>query len=293
MVARTKALRQALVEVNPFGFEPEIVRKDFEPGIREAQAQNHVPVLSSERLSGNPHSGGYDSKTIADRLASTFPNARVLVVIREQTSMLISVYKEYVRSGGAASFRHYVNAPLGSARVPLFRFDYLEYHRLVGYYCDLFGAANVLALPYELLQMQPQTFLSRINEFLSMPATHSEFRRVNTSPSSFALSLKRQANRWIVRDDLNPAPFFALDGSNKTLMRLCRKVDAQVPTALRNGHERRWHRFAEREVGIRYAESNALTAKLTGIDLRAFGYVCESSLSGRRHSGAEDGATPC
>jgi hypothetical protein len=33
--------------------------------------------------------------------------------------------------------------------------------------------------------------------------------------------------------------------------------------------------YAESEVGTRYAESNALTAELTGLDLRAFGYLCK------------------
>lgn len=44
---------------------------------------------------------------------------------------------------------------------------------------------------------------------------------------------------------------------------------------LRKGYERRWYRRAEREVGSRYARSNTLTAKLAGIDLRAFVYACE------------------
>jgi hypothetical protein len=59
------------------------------------------------------------------------------------------------------------------------------------------------------------------------------------------------------------------------LERLCQKVDARVPVPLRDRHERRWRRLAAREVGTRYAKSNALTAELTGLDLRTYGYVCE------------------
>ncbi len=275
LVAGSKALRSAFVKVNPFDFEPEIVRKDFEPRIREAQARNHVAVLSSERLAGNPHSGGYDSKIIADRLVAVFPNARVLIVIREQRGMLVSMYKQYLKRGGAATFEQYVHQPKGPPRVPLFRFDFLEYHRLIGYYQGLFGAENVLVLPYELLQTQPRTFLERIGGFAGVPATRAELSRVHPSPSSLVLSLKRHANRWIVRNSLNPAAPFAFSGSNKILEHICREVDAWLPAALRGGHERRWYRIAEREAGARYTESNALTAKLTGIDLRAFGYTCK------------------
>jgi hypothetical protein len=277
------------IGVNPFDFEPEIVRKDLEPKIRKAQAQDLVPVVSSERLSGNPHFGGYDSKIIADRLAAVFPNARILVVIREQTSMLVSIYKQYIMRGGAASFRQYVTPPGPSfrqhvtpsrsraARLPIFRFDFLEYHRLIGYYQHLFGAPNVLVLPYELLRTQPKTFLERIGEFVGVPATRAEFQRMNVSPSALTLSLKRQANRYFVRDPVNVAAPFAFHNSNHILTRICRGVDTKVPIALRENHESRWRRFAEHEVGTRYAESNALTAKLTGIDLRALGYPTEET----------------
>ena len=274
-VARSKTLVPAFVQVNPFSFEPEAVRKDFEPGIREARARNLVPVLSSERLSGNPHSGGYDSKNIADRLAAVFPDARVLVVIREQTSMLVSIYKQYVKAGGAAPFRRYITVPPAGPRMPLFRFDFLEYHRLVGYYQDLFGVTNVLVLPYELLQTQPQTFLERIGEFGGVPVARARLRPKAVSLSALTLSFKRHANRYVVWDTLNPGAPLAFDESNEHLKRLCNKVDRKLPVALRHLYERRWRRFAEREVGTRYAESNSLTAKLTGLDLRTLGYTCE------------------
>ncbi len=264
-----------LVVANPFDFKLGKVRANIEPRVREAQARDLVPVISWERLSGMPHAGGYDSKIIADRLAAAFPNARVLVVIREQTSMLVSAYKEYVREGGAATFRQYVTVPPGPPRMALFRFDFFEYHHLISYYQDLFGAANVLVLPYELLQTQRETFLERIGGFVGVPATRSEFRQVNLSVSALILSLKRHANRYVVLDAVNPAPPFAFHKSNKKLMRMCRRVDEKIPTSLKDRYERRLRRYAEREVGTRYAKSNALTAKLTGLDLRAFGYACE------------------
>jgi hypothetical protein len=227
VVTRKKALRQALVSCNPFEFDPEITRGNFEPRIREIETQNLVAVLTHEGLSGNPHRGGLDSKTIADRLAAVFPNARVLVGIREQTSMLISLYKQYVKRGGVATFKQYANpssvgSVLGAVR---FRFDFLEYHRLIGYYQDLFGAANVLVLPQELLRTQAQAFLERIGKFLNVPTIRAEYRMVNASPSALSLSLKRRANRYVVRELYNSHPLFALEGSNKALLRICDEVD--------------------------------------------------------------------
>jgi hypothetical protein len=274
LVSGGKRLRPTFVEINPFGFDPEAVRAGFESDIREAESRGLVPVLSAERLSGNPHFGGYDGRLIADRLAAAFPDARVLVAIREQAGMLVSLYKQYVKRGGAAPFRRYVAGTPGADRAPRFRLDFLEYHRLVAHYQALFGDENVLVLPYELLLSQPEVFLEQIGGFLGVPATGADPRWANASPSALSLSLKRHANRWVVRDAFNPVPPFAFDGANDDLLRLCSAADARVPATLLERHERRWRRFAEAEVGDHYAESNALTARLTGLDLRAFGYAC-------------------
>lgn len=271
-VAGPRIVRSVFVAVNPFDFDPGAARKNFARGINEAEAQGLVPIFSHERLSGSPYAGGYDSRTNADRLAATFPEARILVVIREQASMLGSVYKQYLRWGGAASFDQYVTPPPGTGRLPVFRFDFLEYHRLIGYYQDLFGAENVLVLPYELLRVQPGEFLARIGNFLGTPVATPKGAMANISPSALSLSLKRQVNRYVVRDGLNPAPPLEIGNSNRVLMKACRRIDERVPARLVDGYERRWRRHIQDKVGERYAKSNDITTRLIGIDLREFGY---------------------
>jgi hypothetical protein len=276
-VAGPRIVHSAFVAVNPFDFDAGAVRKNFERGINEAEAQGLVPVFSHERLSGSPYAGGHDSRTNADRLAATFPEARILVVIREQASMLGSIYKQYLRSGGAASFDQYVTPPPGTGRMPIFRFDFLEYHRLIGYYQQLFGVENVLALPYELLRENPGEFLARIGNFLGIPIAAPKGAMANISPSALSLSLKRQVNRYVVRDGLNPAPPLEINNSNRALLKACRRIDERVPARLIEGYERRWRSYIKHKVGERYAKSNAITTKLIGIELGEFGYPCQTS----------------
>ncbi|MBA3492053.1 MAG: sulfotransferase [Rubrobacteraceae bacterium] len=265
---------QRLIAVNAFDFRPKRIRKQMER--KMGLAQGLVPVLSSERLSGEPHFGGYDSEIIADRLAAVFPNARILIVVREQMSMFLSIYKEYIRRGGAASLRQYLATPRDGYWMPQFRFEFLEYHRLIGYYQHHFGAESVMVLPYELLRARPGRFLGMIGEFVGVPVVEPQVRPVNVSLSALALSLKRHANRYFVLDGpVNPAPPFDFPASNELLERMFRMLDSQLPITVHDRLERRWRRSAAREVGTRYAASNAVTADLTGLDLRAFGYVCE------------------
>ena len=159
------AIMKFLILPNALAFDPAQSLKHFQPAILEVTTGGLVPVLSHERLAGTPHSGGYDSKELTNRLAEVFPRAKVLLVIREQRSMIVSTYKQYVRNGGPCSLRIYLHPPRSDGRMPLFDFQYFEYHRLVGYYQELFGLSNVLVLPYELFRDYPKEFGSRIMAF--------------------------------------------------------------------------------------------------------------------------------
>ncbi len=77
------------------GFEPERVRSM----ILERWDGKGIPVLTAERLSGHPMSGGFDQKIISERLYSAFPEAIVLIGIREADEVKGSVYKQLVREG--------------------------------------------------------------------------------------------------------------------------------------------------------------------------------------------------
>lgn len=198
----------------------------------------------------------------------------MLVVIREQQAMILSIYKMYVRMGGAASLEQFLSRSRGLARMPSFRFDFPEYHRLIGYYSKLFGAENLLVLPYELLRVDPPVFLRAIGDFTGAETIASSFQLDNVSPSALILSLKRYVNKCVIRDGLNPAPLLDLNVSNRTLSQVLGNLDGKLPATLRERHEDRWRRYAAGQAGDRYAKSNTLTAKFTGLDLREFGYPC-------------------
>jgi hypothetical protein len=270
-----EVLNENFIDVNPFEFDPVVARSSLEPAIKNAQNRKLIPIISHERFSGSPFAGGYDSKEMADRLAATLPEARILAVIREQSSMLLSLYKLYVRQGGAMPLHQFVDSETGRIRVPGFRFDFLEYHRLIGHHVKLFGGENVLVLPYEMLKGDPARFFGRIGEFLEVRVSPPEQKSVNVSASALALSVKRQINRHFIRDNLNPAPAFAPRFSNIELMRGIVRLDSRLPTAMQDAQERRWSSFVQEYVGERYSESNALTAEITGLHLEEFGYPCK------------------
>jgi hypothetical protein len=98
-------VRKFLIAPHAFDFEVQSCCQQFLPDLQQAEEKGLTPVLSQELLAGNAHTGGYDSGTNANRLAQVFPEAKILVVIREQKRMIISTYKQYVKGGGMLRWR--------------------------------------------------------------------------------------------------------------------------------------------------------------------------------------------
>lgn len=258
----------------PLFYDAEATKAWLAEGEADARAKGLVPALSAERFSGNPHSGGYDSELIARRFAEALPDARVLVITREQRAMIASCYKQYVRVGGVCSASAYLNPPLlGRPRVPLFDPCFFEYDRLVGLYRELFGAEDVLALPFERLKQDPQAFAERIISFAGAPAPGEIPReKKNVALSALACSLKRQCNRFLVRDALNPAAPVANPRIAGAVQRAFETADRLTPAPIRRWSEGRLRRCVDEVAAVRYAESNRRLAEMMNDDLGALGY---------------------
>lgn len=175
------------------------------PSIELAQQQGKIPVLSAERLSGNPHSGGYDNKELADRLYQLFPTAKILIVIRHQTDAILSNYKQYIRMNGICRLEEYLNPPQ-EGRIPLFRLDNFKYHFLVDYYVKLYGRQAVKIMLYEQFKTEGTVFIQELSDFLGIQAydTFPLTQTLNPSFSDLATVFKRKINWWGGNDSLFP-----------------------------------------------------------------------------------------
>jgi hypothetical protein len=271
-----------LVRIQPFEFDAADFRSRFEPLLGAIGADGLLPVLSFERLSGHPFSGGHDAKELAQRLKDVFPEAKVLIVIREQRSMVVSTYKWYVIKGGPCTLRRFVKSPSsGSRRVPWFNLEQFEYHRLIQHYRMLFGDDAVHVMPFERFVRDPQAFVSELAEFAGVTIDDELLEalpyraKANEAPSAARIAVQRRANHFIGRTELNPAPLL----NSRLAKRLARRtidylpLERVVPSSFETRSEESLRRLAASLVGERYRESNRITQELTGIDLGAYGWT--------------------
>lgn len=261
---------------NAFSFNPQLTRKIFEPGLQRAITQNCVPVLSEELLVGNHVHGKYWGKEVADRLHNVFPEAKILIFIREQKAMIKSSYGQYLKPGGTATIQRYIGSG-GTQRSgfgPICQLDYLEYNFLIEYYQNVFGEKNVLVLPFELLKMDQLTVANRIIRFAGSKGT---FENIQTP----ARNVGFKGATFAIRRILNVfcAPFDSYGGSNIPLTwRIANKLsfftDRLLPQYIHERGGQKLEHLISEGVGDFFRESNQRTSNMIGINLTDLGYDC-------------------
>jgi len=265
-------VRRLIIEPNELWYDREAPAEALRARFEDCEGDGLVPVITHERLAGNPISGGYDAAAIARRLHGLLPEGRVLMVVREQRSHLHSIYNEYVAGGGVADLDHFLSPPEG-AQIPLFDLRYLEFDRLIRLYQALFGTGQVLVLPYELLREDAVAFCNRILQFVGLdPLIALEAPPARRSVGPYGVALRRRLNRVLQKNRLNPAGIAHLEN----LGRWVRVVDRYVPPPLQRRAKGRLRARIEERLGRRFAKSNSRTAVLSGLDLGAYGYPVAS-----------------
>jgi hypothetical protein len=164
-------LYRLIFESDSFLFNPEETR-----AIIKSNLQKENIILSSELLTTSLtfgwHYGNY-SIACANKLKRTYPNAKIVIFIRRQQSLICSSYQQYVKNGGTFGFKKW----LYSGKV--FRFEHLLFDMLIDYYTSLFGSNNVKVYLYEDFKNNNQSFLERFNKDLGLEV---DLKKVNFNP---------------------------------------------------------------------------------------------------------------
>lgn len=262
------AIDRLIVHPHDFLFDPAPARAAISNS-RSADAQR-VNVISSEILSGSPFFGLREGRVLADRLKAIAPDARILLTTRSQRAILRSLYQQYTKRGGTLKPAPFFS-PDCEPGYHGFDADLLQFHLYADHYAGLFGPANVLVLPQELLARQPQQFLEALYAFaagvpLPPGITISERQGVGKSPPLGGTPLFRLGNHFR-KTPLLPGGFPGLGWVGNLLFKLGYRWH------IGSAHYRREVEAAlDTLVGDHYARSNALVQRYAPCDLASLGY---------------------
>jgi|26BtaG_2_1085354.scaffolds.fasta_scaffold00002_252 hypothetical protein len=260
--------------LNPFDLNEEDIRRHLKKLVDQRNDSNKIYVVSDERLSGSPHSSGFNSSVILKRIKKIFPNGKILIVIREQNSWLLSNYYQYLTAGGTHSLKKYLNINYDGKR-PGFSPNHVLYHHLIRGYQDEFGKENVLVLPYELFRSDKIDFFKKFSDFLNIeiPIEQEGFENYSNKHSNYYLNYNLRF--------LNP---FLKSSSVNDYSSHSNKVSRTIAKSIKRGMElifhRKWDRIYQdklkKEVqewsANRFVESNKESARLINVDLEKYNY---------------------
>jgi hypothetical protein len=248
------------------------------------QKASHL-FVSDENLCGCALLGHYNWERNATRLHRLLPEAKIIITIRAQDSMLRALYSLYTQRGGYGSFNDFV---LNRAPVCSFSQDQLAYDLLVSRYQELFGVDRVRVIPFELFLQDRASFLREFSSFIVPEAPdvgEVKIGNPNRSLSRPSRWFIRHVNRSFRASVYNPRPsVVAVPGAQRVLDVLRNRVDPLLFNKASRGFGAKETALLE-ETTSRYRESNRRLEQLTGLSLSAFGYP----LPGAGARGAQQG----
>jgi hypothetical protein len=263
-------------------FDPAAVKARLDPLAAQAAAEGRVVALLGETLAGRPFHARYRREVHAERLQRCFPQARVLLSIREQDAIIRSMYGQFVRFGYTDSLESFLaRPPAESGFTGILDYGFYDYDRLHALYAGLFGAGQVALLPFEKVLRDPAGAVADLSRFLGRPLAPipaaEAGERVNPGWSTLAYAAARQANRFVDRD----TPWLGEGFVRPNAVGYW--VDRLTPRALRERGARREKAVIRAAVGDFYERSNRAVSDRLGLGLDALGYRCTPAATAGSH----------
>ncbi|HNE26181.1 MAG TPA: sulfotransferase [Pseudomonadales bacterium] len=265
----------SVIDPSPFTFDESASKAFIEETLRNTPHHSQlVPVCSAEALVGNYYCGGFNAKQNADRLKQLFPEAKILLIVREQRSLMRSLYKTMVVWGMPHSIKRLLS-PQNTSLVPQFHLDFLRFDLITAYYQTLFGRENILVLPYEAFPDNPHGFVQKI-------LTHANCK---ATPAFAKLPWKRKLNKnqpliniyfQRLKNILLATPFNYVGPLAQTETRIATSIKNSkkngFPAFTHTWFEDDFNQIVSQAFRGEFSASNQRLELLTGLDLRQYGY---------------------
>lgn len=232
-----------------------------------------ITVFSNERFVSAFYAHD-DLREKANRLRNLFPDGKILLIIRNQTSLIKSQYRDHPTDprsfaiGPPVSFNEWIDIAHESDSVNFL--ESLQYYDVISYYMELFGRENVGIFPLETLIHNTEQFAVSMADYLGIDFDES-LELLQTEPENTGVS-KRFNNyrrlRWRMLSVLNlgwlPEPI-------KTSLQ---KSDEIIQNVIKRGpkEDLEMNSSSDEIIESLYSEQNKKLNKRYNLDLAKFDY---------------------
>lgn len=176
----------------------------FTDTVKRKFTENRVNIISAERLSGHPISGGFDSADIAKKIKLSFPDAKIILVKRNISSFKHSTYKQVIMEGYPGSTHDFFE--FNHWKIPGPSNAYFKQSFIQDIHIELFGSKNVLELSFEEFTVDKRAFIKSISNFCKIKIDYDFNKKIiNKTRSNRRMRALRSLNKFR-RTEYNPYP---------------------------------------------------------------------------------------
>ena len=251
------------IKYGRFPSNPRALREKF------AHKDNKVNIVSSEAILFNPYERrGFEYENIW-AASQAFPNAKVLVIFREQKSWIRSWYKHLVRSGSSIPPEELIATETRPGFAPALNLECLKYDAVYNLLSEFFSHEQIIMLPFEWIVHKPRHFIDHLALRLGIDIDHNLLADLpvqNPGYSASALGLARYVNQLLrhsERDFISKSAMETLRG------KLIYRLNQYIPKS--QAREAELSRTLSPKKDF-FLESNQRLQKLLNINLKALGY---------------------
>lgn len=214
---------------------------------------------------------------VSGRIKAVQPDAKIVLVIRNQVDLIVSRYSQYIMGGGKYTFDHFVSEFINCS---LDGINYFQnyYSQILEIFQNDFSKDNVLMLLQEELRQDEARFIEDLCSFLSVnvqPLQKKGLKSSRIGLSDLGLKTVRIFNHWVVIEQklsFKQAKVKIPYSLYKSCLSAMRIIDYYLPKGIKGDK----NRLLTHELGVRirdeFRTDNARLAKLLGKDLSALGY---------------------
>lgn len=198
-----------LVLQDRHSFDAEIYKKMIHNRIEaEFSSQKGVYLISAERLSGHPSSGGFDREKIIRNIHAAFPSAKILVTFRNQADLIRSTYQQMIREGDTQKQNIFLHRE-GWKR-PFFDLKYFDLDSIYNLYSEIFSQNQLGFYCSEDLEENKERFILDLCQFIEVdPFFPVHSGRVNAGVGGNELEAIRILNHFR-KSEFMPSPILNL-----------------------------------------------------------------------------------
>ncbi len=181
-----------------------IFKENTDLGIDKIKKENQNFFYSDESFVGEIFYHGLNRKLILRNIKNSINNPQILLFIRYQPDILLSLYRHYVQYGGYLRFDGLLNNSLKRGVYQCLDLDLFKYDEYINLLCEFFDKENVHIFTFEEFQNDYDGFIHRLCKVLGSPLPNVKNGKIEHGSLSDNYILKIRKLNYFLRSRMNP-----------------------------------------------------------------------------------------